>query len=193
MVIVPYEAEKLADTEPITFTYLYRQVQIIRYVLNCVNNYLSISKSINDYVRERAGSEISVDTAVQLTALLILDESICTGVRTNALVKYVFIVLLNEFNSIKLKDRQSWLLRQLLPRSLLDQFSLKQLIHRVKDHLHVGNDMTQLNVARQFIRIFSENARSFGGKLFPVKFPVIIYFIWIISPLDLSYSCNLFL
>ncbi|CAF3564022.1 unnamed protein product [Rotaria socialis] len=134
VVIVPYQAELLADTEPITFTYLYRQ-------------------SINDYVRERAGSEISVDTAVQLTALLILDESICTGVRTNTLVK------------------RSWLLRQLLPRSLLDQFSVKQLIHRVKDHLHVTKDMTQLNVAKQFIRIFSENARSFGGKLFPVKFP----------------------
>ncbi|CAM4806795.1 unnamed protein product [Rotaria magnacalcarata] len=134
VVIVPYQAELLADTEPITFTYLYRQ-------------------SINDYIRERAGSEISVDTAVQLTALLILDESICTGVRTNTLVK------------------RSWLLRQLLPRSLLDQFSVKQLIHRVKDHLHVTKDMTQLNVAKQFIHIFSENARSFGGKLFPVKFP----------------------
>ncbi|CAF1069476.1 unnamed protein product [Rotaria sordida] len=134
VVIVPYQAEILADTEPITFTYLYRQ-------------------SINDYVRERAGSEISIDTAVQLTALLILDESLCTGVRVNTLVK------------------RSWLLRQLLPRTLLDQFSLKQLINRVRAHLHDNNDMTQLNVAKQFIRIFSENTRSFGGKLFPVKFP----------------------
>ncbi|CAF4403373.1 unnamed protein product [Rotaria sp. Silwood2] len=141
VVIVPYQAEILADKEPITFTYLYRQ-------------------SINDYIRERAGSEISVDTAVQLTALLILDESLCTGVRANTLVK--------------LKDRRSWLLRQLLPRSLLDQFSLKQLINRVRAHLHNNNnnnDITQLNVAKQFIRIFSENTRSFGGKLFPVKFP----------------------
>ena len=70
------------------------------------------------------------------------------------------------------KDRRSWLLRQLLPRSLLDQFSLKQLIHRVRNHLHHNDDMTQLIVARQFIRIFAENTRSFGGKLFPVKFPV---------------------
>ncbi|CAF1235328.1 unnamed protein product [Rotaria sp. Silwood1] len=138
VVIVPYQAEILADTEPITFTYLYRQ-------------------SINDYVRERAGSEISVDTAVQLTALLILDESLCTGVRVNTLVK--------------LKDRRSWLLKQLLPRSLLDQFSIKQLINRIRTHLHNTNDMTQLNVAKQFICIFSENTRSFGGKLFPVKFP----------------------
>jgi hypothetical protein len=52
--------------------------------------YLYLYKSINDYVRERAGSEISVDIAVQLTALLILDESLCTGVRANILVKYVF-------------------------------------------------------------------------------------------------------
>jgi len=48
-------------------------------------------KSINDYVRERAGSEISVDIAVQLTALLILDESLCTNIRANILVKYVFL------------------------------------------------------------------------------------------------------
>jgi hypothetical protein len=50
------------------------------------------SKSINDYVRERAGSEISVDLAVQLTALLILDESLCTGIRATKLVKYVSTV-----------------------------------------------------------------------------------------------------
>ncbi|CAF0966762.1 unnamed protein product [Adineta steineri] len=138
VVIVPSQAELLADTEPITFTYLYRQ-------------------SINDYVRERAGSEMSVDIAVQLTALLILDESLCTGVRTNILVK--------------LKDRRSWLLKQLLPRSLLDQFSLKQLIHRIRNHLHNNHNTTQLCVAKQFIRIFAENTRSFAGKLFPVKFP----------------------
>lgn len=33
---------------------------------------------------------MTVDTAVQLTALLILDESLCTNIRTNILVKYVF-------------------------------------------------------------------------------------------------------
>ncbi|CAF0984029.1 unnamed protein product [Adineta ricciae] len=134
VVIVPSQAEILADIEPITFTYLYRQ-------------------SINDFVRERAGSEISVDIAVQLTALLILDEALCTGTRANVLVK------------------RSWLFKQLLPRSLLDQFSLKQLIHRVRDHLQHTHNITQMIVARQFITIFSENTRSFAGKLFPVKFP----------------------
>ncbi|UJR32213.1 hypothetical protein I4U23_019678 [Adineta vaga] len=134
VVIVPSQTEILADTEPITFTYLYRQC-------------------INDFVRERAGSEINVDIAVQLIALLILDESLCTGIRTNVLVK------------------RSWLLKQLLPRSLLDQFSLKQLINRVRNHLQNTHDATQMSVARQFVTIFSENTRSFAGKLFPVKFP----------------------
>lgn len=48
---------------------------------------LNKKKSINDYVRERAGSEISIDLAVQLTALLIRDEALCTGVRATTLVK----------------------------------------------------------------------------------------------------------
>jgi hypothetical protein len=83
-----------------------------------------------------------------------------------------FFLFVYEINSIKSKVRRSWLLRQLLPRSLLDQFSLKQLIHRVRHHLQENHDRTQLSVARKFIRIFSENTRSFAGKLFPVKFPV---------------------
>ncbi len=83
-----------------------------------------------------------------------------------------FSFLLNQLNKIRQKDRRSWLLKQLLPRSLLDQFSLKQLIHRVRHHLQENHDRTQLSVARKFIRIFSENTRSFAGKLFPVKFPV---------------------
>ena len=84
----------------------------------------------------------------------------------------MFCFLLSQLNRIELKDRRSWLLRQLLPRSLLDQFSLKQIINRVRHHLHDTNDITQMSVARQFIRIFGENTRSFAGKLFPVKFPV---------------------
>lgn len=84
----------------------------------------------------------------------------------------MFFLLLNRLNSIRQKDRRSWLLRQLLPRSLLDQFSLKQLINRVRNHLYQNNEITQLSVARQFIHIFAENTRSFAGKLFPVKFPV---------------------
>jgi len=89
-----------------------------------------------------------------------------------------FSFLLNQLNIIREKDRRSWLLKQLLPRSLLDQFSLKQLINRVRDHLPNNKDTTQLSVARQFIRIFSENTRSFAGKLFPVKFPVKIFIVY---------------
>ena len=55
-----------------------------------------LSQSINDFVRERAGSEISVDVAVQLTALLILDEALCTGARANVLVKYVSVISFHE-------------------------------------------------------------------------------------------------
>jgi len=83
-----------------------------------------------------------------------------------------FFVLSYWINTIKSKVRRSWLLRQLLPRLLIDQFTLKQLINRVRHHLHHNHDITQLSVARKFIRIFSENTRSFAGKLFPVKFPV---------------------
>lgn len=86
VVIVPTQVELLADTEPITFTYLYRQVN--KLLMKKFVFLLSI-QSINDYVRERAGSEITVDIAVQLTALLILDESLCTGIRATVLVKYV--------------------------------------------------------------------------------------------------------
>ena len=89
VVIVPCEAEQLADTEPITFTYLYRQVTKEAFLF--IPCSLRSSKSINDYVRERPGSEISVDVAVQLTALLVLDESLCTGVRATTLVKYVSV------------------------------------------------------------------------------------------------------
>jgi len=78
------------------------------------------------------------------------------------------------FNFI-FNSRRSWLLRQLFPRSLLEQFSMKQLIHRIRQHLVEHEDIIQLTVAKQFIRIFSENTRSFGGKLFPVKFPVRLY------------------
>ncbi len=88
-----------------------------------------------------------------------------------------FSFLLNQLNKIRQKDRRSWLLKQLLPRSLLDQFSLKQLITRVRHHLQNDNhNMNQLSVARKFMKIFSENTRSFAGKLFPVKFPVSVKF-----------------
>lgn len=83
--IVPAEAELLADTEPITFTYLYRQVSVEN---THFQDLASPLQSINDFVRERAGSEITIDIAVQLTALLVLDESLCTGARTSVLVKY---------------------------------------------------------------------------------------------------------
>lgn len=91
VVIVPSDTNVLAETEPITFTYLYRQVHIR--INSIFSEMFFFTKSINDYVRERAGSEITVDIAVQLTALLILDESLCTNVRTNILVKYVFLLL----------------------------------------------------------------------------------------------------
>jgi hypothetical protein len=97
---------------------------------------------------------------------------------------FFFVFYMKRIKQI-VKVRRSWLLRQLLPRSLLDQFSSKQLITRVRHHLQNDNhNMNQLNVARKFMKIFSENTRSFAGKLFPVKFPVrkkkhfeILYFI----------------
>lgn len=50
---------------------------------------------------------------------------------------------------------------------------MKQLRSRVRYHLHEdGSHNNQLSVARKFMKIFSENTRSFAGKLFPVKFPV---------------------
>lgn len=116
---------------------------------------------------------MTVDTAVQLTALLILDESLCTNIRTNILIKYVVFHYIDIELNVLIQSRRSWLLRQLLPRSLLDQFSMKQLRSRVRYHSHEHVDLNnQLSVAKKFMKIFSENTRSFAGKLFPVKFPV---------------------
>lgn len=70
------------------------------------------------------------------------------------------------------RNRRSWLLRQLFPRSLLDQFSIKQITHRLRTHLQMENNENQLTVAKEFLRLFAEHTRSFAGKLFPVKFPV---------------------
>jgi hypothetical protein len=59
-----------------------------------------------------------------------------------------------------------------MPRSLLDQFTLKQLIQRVRHHLVDSDDRSQLSVAKEFIRLLCLHTRSFAGKIFPVKFPV---------------------
>lgn len=83
----------------------------------------------------------------------------------NVVLHFVFFHRLN-------RNRRSWLLRQLFPRSLLDQFSTKQLTHRLRTHLQMENKDNQLTVAKEFLRLFAENTRSFAGKLFPVKFPV---------------------
>lgn len=127
---------------------------------------------------DNSGYRCSIDNFTDSWRILVYW---CTADVSTQVEFSVFKLWLFQINNVFRKDRRSWLLNQLFPRSLLEQYSLKQLISRIRTQLQTSAEQTQLSVAKEFIRIFSENTRSFAGKLFPVKFPVSLFYCYFIQ------------